>query len=244
MAPAADLHAPGSHRRGRRILGAAVALCFLVFAALVRLAPEVERGSLLPWFADYPVSRVRLAGFELYADTSSGIADLLTVVALAATACGLAVVAGRLWRRGLPEARTFATAAAGAAFLAVDDLLAAHESVGHNLGVLARLPGIDHPDDVIVGLYAVAVGVFAWRHRDLASGTPLWPWIVGAIASTFAVVHDLLPVHAGGVEEVAEVVAGVALLAGVRHVVAPRLQGLPASRADRDLRYARLAARM
>lgn len=211
-----------------RAVGVAVAVTMLIFATVVRLAPQVQRGQLLPFFEDYEVSRVRFFGMEFYADTSAGVADLLTVTALAGVACALCAVALVLARRGATQAGTLAVAAAGAAFLAADDLLGAHESVGHNLGFLAALPVVDHPDDVITGLYGLIVVTFAWRHRRLADKTPRWPWLAGAAAGAFAVAHDLLPLHLSRAEEAAEVIAGLALLVGVAFVAARQLEVPPA----------------
>ncbi|CAA9528719.1 MAG: hypothetical protein AVDCRST_MAG30-3594 [uncultured Solirubrobacteraceae bacterium] len=214
-----------------RLAPLAVAGCaafgVLVFAALARLAPETRRGQLLPFFESYEVAEVRLLGGTVYVDTSSGMADLVTVGALSAVALALALCAALLRRRGAAHASTFAIAAAGAAFLAADDLLAAHETLGHNLGFLAALPAIDHPDDVIVGLYGLAVVAFAWRHRALAAGTPCAPFALCAIAGGFAVGHDLLPLHLEAAEEGAEVLAGLALLAGVSAIAARRVQSVP-----------------
>jgi hypothetical protein len=196
----------------------------LAFAILARTAPEVRRGALLPFFEDYEVARVRLLGVEFYADVSSGFTDLLTVTALLGAACALGAVAVALARRGAPRAGTFAAAAAGLAFLAADDLLAAHETLGHNLGVLAGLPVIDHPDDVIVGLYGLVAAAFAWRHRALAAGTPRWPWVLCGVAGLVAVGHDLLPLDHAALEEGAEVLAGLALVTGASFVAARELR--------------------
>lgn len=210
---------------------AVTALAILVFAAVARLAPEVERGRLLPFFSDYEVARTRLLGLHFYADTSAGLADLVTVAALAGVAVALALVAALLIRQGSPDARAFITATAGAVFLAADDLLGAHETVGHNLGLLASLPIIDHPDDVVFGIYGLVVVAFAWRQRRLLDGAPRAPWLLFAVTGAIAVGHDLLPLHFGKAEEVAEAVAGLALLTGVVQVTALRLQMAPPHRA-------------
>jgi hypothetical protein len=101
----------------RLVAGAIVAAGALVVLAVVaaRQAPVLARGELLPWFEDYThVARVRLAGVELYVDTSSGLADLMTVLALAAVA--LVFATGAVCARRDPALRrTFAIAALGAA---------------------------------------------------------------------------------------------------------------------------------
>ncbi len=221
---------PRSGTRAAHLAMAGAALAMLAFAAVARLAPEVRRGELLPFFDHYEVAQARLLGVSIYVDTSSGLADLLTVTALLGVSLALATCAVLLRRRGSERATVFAAAAAGAAFLALDDLVSAHETVGHNLGFLASLPVIDHPDDVIVGLYGVVVALFAFRHRALAAGTPRWPWLVCVTAGVIAVGHDLLPLHVAAAEEGAEVLAGLALLAGVCMVAATQLRGAPQRR--------------
>ena len=213
----------------------AVALALLAFTAALRLAPVVRRGAVPPAFEDYEVVQVRLLGLEFYADTSSGLADLVTVAALAGAAVALGGVALLLARLGAAHVGSFAAAAAGAAFLAADDLLGAHETVGHNLGILAALPVVDHPDDAVLGLYALVVVAFAWSRRHLAAGTPRWPWVSCAVAGTFAVAHDLLPLHFTAAEEGAEVMAALALLTGVGLVAAREAasaQGVTAARSS------------
>ncbi len=223
-------HAP-AHARAGRALRAALAAAGALLVALVaaaRQADVVERGALLPFFETYEVARVRLAGVELYVDTSSGAGDVVTAATLALAAAVL--LAGAWAARADPSLRgTMRTAGLGAAFLAADDLLAVHETVGHNLGVLAALPVVDHPDDVVIGLYALVAAAFAWRHRALLAGAPRRAWAVCAVAGGAAVGHDLLPLHASAAEEALEVVAGAALLAATAlvvraHVPAPRAQ--------------------
>ena len=199
----------------RRLLVAfAVALpaALVALVAAAHQAPVLASGRLLPWFEQYDaVALVRLAGVELYVDTSSGVADLLTVTALALVA-GL-FAAGAVAARHDPRLRrTFASAALGALYLSADDLLGVHETVGHNLGTLARLPLVDHPDDAVMALYGVLGAAFAWRHRRLLGGPGRRWWLVAGAAGALAIGHDVLPLHAGTFEEVLEVVAGGALL--------------------------------
>ena len=198
----------------RLLLAAAIALpaALVALVAAARQAPVLERGRLLGWFEQYDaIARVRLAGVELYVDTSSGVADLLTVTALALVAALFAAGAAAA-RRDPALRRTFTTAALGALYLGADDLLGVHETVGHNVGVLAGLPLVDHPDDVVMALYGVLAAAFAWRHRRLLGGPARRWWLVAGAAGALAIGHDVLPLHAGAFEEVLEVVAGGALL--------------------------------
>lgn len=61
----------------------------------------------------------------------------------------------------------YGLAAAGLAFLGVDELLGIHETLGHNLRFLAALPGIERPDDAIVAFYLVPAIAFVVTFRDI-----------------------------------------------------------------------------
>lgn len=201
-------------RAGRLLrLGAATGATALLVGVLVaRQGEVVARGRLHPAFADYEVDRVRMAGVELYVDRSTHAGDALTAVALLLAAAVLGVAAHRL--SGATR-RTFATAAGGAAFLAADDLLSAHETIGHNLASLMSIPLVDHPDDAVLALYALVVAGFLWRSRRLLRGSPRAPWLVAVVAAALAVAHDVSPLHLGAIEEALEVVAAAAGLVGV-----------------------------
>ena len=201
---------PAAHRLLRPALVGA-GLFVIAAVALARTGEVIARGELLPFFEQYDVAQVRVLGFELYVDTSSGLSDVVSVCALALVA--LVLLAGA--RAAVDDAglrRTLTDAALGSAFLAADDLLAVHETIGHNLAPLAGLPGIDHPDDVIVGLYGLAVCAFAWRHRSLLTGAVLRAWIVAAGCGGLAVLHDLTALHLRVLEEGLEIIAAGALV--------------------------------
>lgn len=194
---------------------AAAAVAVLAGVAVLRHGVEVARGNLLPTFESYEVARVRILGAELYVDRSAGVGDLLTAGALALAAVMLLHTAERL---ASPARRAMRTAGWGALFLAADDLLSAHETIGHNLPVLARLPLVDHPDDVVLGAYAAVVGAFLWHHRALLAGADPRPWKVAGVAAALALAHDLLPLHLRLLEEGLEVLAAVAATIGIAGV--------------------------
>lgn len=213
--------------RGLRWLVAAVAAALLAGVAIVRQGEEIARGNLLPTFDSYEVARVRILGAELYVDRSAGIGDLLTSGALAVAGAMLLTAAGRL---EAPARRAFVTAGWGALFLAADDLLSAHETVGHNLPALARLQVVDHPDDVVLAVYAAVVGAFLWHHRALLAGVDRRPWVLAGAAAALALALDLSPLHLRLLEEGLEVVAAVAVVAGVAGVARHHERGRPAGR--------------
>ena len=191
---------------------AAGAVALIAGVAVLRQAEEIARGNLLATFDSYEVARVRVLGAELYVDRSADLGDALTAVALALSAALLLRTDQRLDTRARGE---FVTAAWGALFLAADDLLSAHETLGHNLPALARIPVVDHADDVVLAVYAAVVAGFAWRHRGMLVGVDRRPWAVAAAAAVLALALDLSPVHLRLLEEGLEVLAAAALAVGV-----------------------------
>jgi len=55
----------------------------------------------------------------------------------------------------------------GAGYLAADELLAVHETLGHNLQFLRDIPGVTRPDDAIIAFYAVPAVIFVFFFRDI-----------------------------------------------------------------------------
>ncbi len=200
----------------RRLLAAGAA-ALLAAVAVIRQGEVIARGSLLATFDSYEVARVRVWGYELYVDFSAGVGDVLTAVGLTGVAALLLRAAPRL---DAQARRAFVTAGWGALFLAADDLLSAHETIGHNLPALARLPLVDHPDDAVLAFYAAVVGAFLWHHRALFDGVDRRPWAVATLSALLAVAHDVSPLHLRLLEESLEVLAagalGVAVAALIR----------------------------
>ena len=58
-------------------------------------------------------------------------------------------------------------AAAGLAVAGADELLAIHETIGHNLRFLADVPGVKRPDDLLLLLYLPGALAFAWWFREV-----------------------------------------------------------------------------
>lgn len=75
--------------------------------------------------------------------------------------------------RGYAVARQFfAVLSVGFLYLAADELLGIHESMGHNLQYLSAVPGIERPDDLIIVMYGLVALLFLivyrkflWRYR-------------------------------------------------------------------------------
>jgi hypothetical protein len=220
----------------------ALSILGLVLVGLVLMAPSLyevqDRGrDVVPYPNTGDVYKIRvLDSVTLYADgesrpipdklSSAGLIAAATMSLMAALLLG-AAGAGRRKRR------FYAFATAGLGLLAVDELFALHETIGHNLGFLAELPGVDRPDDVVFALLGVAALVFVWSFRDvlLSRRRPTQLFGLGALFFGLAAFGD---VSSLSIEEPAEVVAAGCILAGLVILTAGILKvelglGVPAS---------------
>jgi hypothetical protein len=141
---------------------AAGVVVVLLAAALYAGGEIVEHGHLLPWAGD-DVRKARFFDrFDLYISSETGkpSADLLNSYLLVATAAGCFAGALLLYPPALRP--LLLVAGAGLGYLALDEQFALHETLGHNLGFLADLPGVKRPDDVILACYAIPSALFIY----------------------------------------------------------------------------------
>jgi hypothetical protein len=199
--------------RGRLLVAAAGAAVLAIVAALVYASADVvEHGHLLPWAGD-DVRKVRvLDSFDFYISSETGkpTADLVNSYLLLATATVCMTAAILL---DVPGFRPLlAIAAVGTAYLAVDEQFAIHETIGHNLGFLADLPGIERPDDVVLAAYALPAALFVYffwpRLRTSVRATRLL--VAALVLFAISSVWDVADLPA---QELLELAPSVALLA-------------------------------
>ncbi len=102
----------------------------------------------------------------------------------------------------------------GMSWLAADELLGIHETLGHNLMFLASLPYIDRPDDVIILLYAIPAAVVLARFRKtiFASRRALALMVVAMAFYTVAAFSDVFKLP---VERLAELACSACIIAAV-----------------------------
>lgn len=220
--------APPARSRTSRALAflAVTAVLGLCGAALLG-AEVVDRGMLLP-FAGDGVIRVRLFdAFELYlsAEARRPTLDLLNGFVLLASSA-IALFAALLLVRGghTRHGRMFLLAGLGTAYLTADELFAVHESIGHNLAFLASLPVVQHPDDLVLALYAVPVVAFLLAFGHLLLAERVGRVLLGAAGLLYAMAaaFDLL----GDVrrfEDAVEVGSSACLLAGLVTIASSRI---------------------
>ena len=205
--------------RGRRSLLALAGVAVLV-AGLSALATAevVARGKLVP-SGGPGVRRVRVwDSFEFYisSETARPPFDVLTTIAFSMLAATMGIAALMLVvsnARGRLLA-CLAIVAVAATYLATDELLAIHESIGHNLQFLRSIPGVERPDDLVLASYAVPIGLFAWYFRDILLSVRPSVWLLGVAAASGALasISDLIEV--GEWEERAELITATLVLAG------------------------------
>lgn len=126
--------------------------------------------------------------------------------------------------------RFFFLASAGAAWLAIDEAMGVHETLGHNMDFLADIPGVSRPDDVIFALYGVPALVFAVLFRDVifSSRKAVFFFGVAALIFLMAAGFDFLTV---GLEETIEPVSTLCILAGIVVLALEQLSRAFAARA-------------
>ena len=214
-----------------RITRAILAIAGIGAGAVV--AALLLQGSLLdvrgPVDVPYPageVKELRVLGLSLKIDGEPKPgASVMGAIALfmLATACFMTFAALRLAAAQRRLVWFWLIASAGLAVAATDELLAVHESIGHNLPFLADLPGVKRPDDVVILLYLPGALAFAWWFRDVLRAHRLTLWCMTAAISCFALsaVCDLLSVR---LEEWFELMAGLLIAAGLVALMARHLR--------------------
>jgi hypothetical protein len=204
-----------------------IVLLALLFVVAAERASVIRQGHLLDW-AGGNVREVDLGGVGVYLSsefrfriddvTTWVLISLGSVAALGASLVGFA--AGRTWWM-------LTLSAAAGIWLGLDEGLALHETIGHNLGFLADLPGVRAPDDLIVAVYVVLAVAFAFGYRDLLarSRAALRLFAAGLAIAVLAAVLDLGSIISTRNEDVIETVAVLVLLAGYVTLVRELVRG-------------------
>jgi len=198
-------------------LGAALLVLVVVAFALSKNYERIAEGQLLP-YTEGEVAQVRFFdSFTLYiAREQPRLLDAFTTVALAMVS-GIALFAFALASRrpmADPRARAFfLVCLLGTLFLAVDESMAIHETIGHNMRFLADLPGVHRPDDVIFASYIVPalIVLVLFRRLIFSSRGALAFFAAGLGLFVAAGVFDLIGI---GVDELIEPLLGACFIGG------------------------------
>jgi hypothetical protein len=211
-------------------LAGVLAIAGLVIAG-VATAEVLATGKLLP-YTPMTVQRVRFAGgVELWiARESLARLDVLNALILASGALVAAATAVRLSARRVSG--FFALLGAGLGFLALDELLALHETVGYNLDFLGDLPATNSPEDVVFALYALPAVAFLVAYGDLIRASRRGSALVALGVTLFGAAAALDVADALIDEQWIEPPASALLVAGFAFVAARHLASLPPNAGD------------
>lgn len=224
----------GSARASASIV--ALILAGLAFLALAYAASEnyevVREGRLIPEMKSR-VYEVRLFdAFTVYVAPERGVKplDTLNALVLAATS-GAALLAVQLTgaRSVFARARAFfAVSSLAFAYLAADEIFGIHETIGANARYLADLPGVKHPDDIVIALYFLPVVVAVAYFRSVIFSSPRGRLFFAA-AFAFYVLAALLDVTGALLDEPTEVLSSVFSLGGVTTIALEQAAGAHAA---------------
>jgi hypothetical protein len=224
--PAANIrHAPAGRRGHQQALRALAIVAGLVLAVLVVAAAashEVVRKGELFSYSEGRIYEIRVLDLvNLYVEPEVTSLDPLLDLfnaSLLLLVTGMAlfgyVLLRTLGTHGDERVRTFLLLSAlGAGYLAADELLGIHESIGHNLRFLADIPGNEQPDGAVVVAYLILLAVFLHAFRDLlfSSRRAKRLFALGVALTLLAVAID---VANGPAEEAVESLAALAFLTG------------------------------
>ena len=179
----------------------------------------LEKGQILPYTLGL-IYKVQFGGrLTLYLEPELRPtmdllnAYILTGIAFISLTFGviLATVTSRM--KGL-KFWFFATTFMGMSYLVVDEIFGVHESIGHNLQFLAKLPLITRPDDAVILFMAVpaALFLFVFRKVILASFKAKVLFGAGFICFALSAISDILTLS---IEEPLEILASLFLAAAI-----------------------------
>lgn len=218
--------------RGRQLaifgVGVATALAGMAMFFAPSLYDVVDEGrDLRPYKSGY-VYEIRVADtVTVYAaEESRPDPDVISGSAFVALATAALMAFLLLTAAGAPRRlRAFyALSAAGAAFLAADELVAIHETVGHNMAFLSDLPVIERPDDLIIALYLIPAAAFLFAFRDvLASSRRAVGFFAAGLA--FFGAAALSDIAGVGADEPLEVLSAACIAGGFVALIATHLTG-------------------
>jgi len=203
-------------------------LVFLLVAyAFSKNYELLAEGQLLP-YTEGEVDRVRFFdAFTLYiARESVRPLDVVNTVALAMLA-GISLIALLLGirRRGTRAHVNafFLVCLLGSLYLALDESLAIHETLGDNMRFLADLPGVHRPDDAIFAGYIVPAVIVLVVFRDIIRSSR-GSLAFFAMALGFFVAAGTFDVIGIGIDELMEPLSAACIIGGFTTVALDHLE--------------------
>lgn len=207
-------------------IAAVVAAAGVAVAAAPSMYEVVDKGDDVRPYESGVVYKIQVAdSVTVYAaeesrpdmDAISG--SVLVALAVAALITSLVLRAAGKDRR---LRRFYGLASAGFALLAIDESMAIHETIGHNLLFLTDLPGIERPDDFLFAMLLVPALAFTYVYRDILFGSTTLRWLFGGAFAVFALAagSDIASISA---DEPLEVISGACILGGFASLIVGHL---------------------
>jgi len=199
---------------------AAFAIAVLSYWALHNYE-VLNKGQILP-YTDGLVYEILIDGkYKVYVEPEIRLrSDIFNAAILVGVAYIAMTFGSIIYRREKPMLTQrfwfFAVMSVGMFYLAADELLGIHESIGHNLQFLMAVPGISHPDDLIIASYGIgALGfLFYFRSILVQMRRSLKYFVLAFIFFCISAIADLASL---GIEELAEVIAGIFIIVGIMY---------------------------
>lgn len=240
--PAADKpeHSRAAPARSRiiAVVVGALVLGLLVLAYVAFSTYEVVAEGRLLDYTPGTVVKIDVLGMTLYVEEGRAKPSLDLLNSWVLTAISSMALLVAVFYRFSQSSRSrvqwcFLALFVGAGYLAADELLAVHESLGHNLRFLRDLPGVTRPDDVIIALYVVPAAIFLIVFRDILLASRTARILFGVAFGLFVLTAaaDLFSIPK---EDLLEPIASLVLFAGFIALAVNALQRAAHEFAARD----------
>jgi hypothetical protein len=195
----------------------AVALLALLVLWIYFNFEIVNKGRILP-YTDHYIYDISIAGkFNFYFQPELRLSDdiINSVILLGASYVSMtfAVILINGGKSSRHVIRFLLLLSLALFYIAADESFGLHESLGHNMQFLAKIPGMSHPDDFIVIVYGLIFVSFLYYFRSVYMNKRR-PLIYFGSAVGLAVLAAISDAIDFPLEEVVEIGVAVCLLIG------------------------------
>ena len=196
----------------------------------------VSEGQILP-YTDHYIYQVMVGNVKFYVEPEMKLSDdiinsviILGVSYISMTFAAILIDKGKSSRHVISF---FVLISAGTFFLAADESFGIHESIGHNMQFLMKIPGIHYPDDFIVMMYGVILIFFLFYFRSVYLGRRRPLIYFGITVGLFfgVAISEIVDFP---LEEVVEIALAISLLFGATSLGLSILNDVDNAPPDRD----------
>jgi hypothetical protein len=177
----------------------------------------VREGKILP-YTDHDVYEVTIGGLVyFYVQPELRLSDDIITSVILLGACFISLTfASILISHGKSTRHVISfllMLSAAMFYLAADESFGLHESLGHNMQFLAKIPGMTHPDDFIIVVYGFIFLFFLYYYRSvfINKRRPLLYYGAALVLVALAAISDAIEFP---LEEVVEMLVVVCVFLG------------------------------